>query len=121
MADTNPDVDYERSDASPRLLAWVGAGLAAAVLLVLGALIVVYPQSRDDRSGSGPRKPLPPEPRLQVQSNVDLAALRDEADRRISGYGWVDREAGTVRIPVAEAIRLLAERGTPTWPAAPAR
>lgn len=121
MADTNPDVDYERSDVSPRLLAWVGSGLAATVFLVLGALIIVYPQSRDDRSGNGPTRPLPPEPRLQVQPNVDLAALRGQEDRRLSEYGWVDRPAGTVRIPVADAMRLLSERGTPTWPAAPAR
>jgi hypothetical protein len=41
------------------------------------------------------------------------AASADDAGRRLSSYGWVDREAGIVRIPIDRAMDLLAERGLP--------
>jgi DNA-binding GntR family transcriptional regulator len=32
----------------------------------------------------------------------------------LHSYGWVDRDAGIVRIPIERAIEILAERGLPT-------
>jgi hypothetical protein len=31
----------------------------------------------------------------------------------LNGYGWVDRDAGVVHIPIDEAMRLMVERGVP--------
>lgn len=39
-----------------------------------------------------------------------------EYTQRLTSYGWVDRPAGTVHIPIDEAIRLTAERGLPARP-----
>jgi hypothetical protein len=44
---------------------------------------------------------------------ADLAALRAEEDAALHSYGWVDKGRGVARIPVEEAMRLLAERGLP--------
>ena len=33
-------------------------------------------------------------------------------------YGWVDQQAGVVRIPIDRAMELLAQRGLPTRPQA---
>jgi hypothetical protein len=33
--------------------------------------------------------------------------MRDE-DKRLAGYGWVDREKGLVHIPIEEAMKKLA-------------
>ncbi len=55
---------------------------------------------------------IPPEPRLQADPLGDLRALRAEEDALLHGYGWADRQAGTVRIPIERAIELLAERST---------
>jgi hypothetical protein len=56
---------------------------------------------------------LPPEPRLQVNAPADLRALRAREDAQLNSYGWVDRKAETVRIPIAQAMQLLAQRGLP--------
>ena len=55
----------------------------------------------------------PPEPRLQVNPRQDLRDLRDQEDQILGTYGWVDKNAGTVRIPIDEAIRLTLQRGLP--------
>src|SRR5262245_45448443 len=51
----------------------------------------------------------PPEPRLQTAPAVDLQALRAAEQAELDGYGWVDRDAGVVRIPIARAMELLAK------------
>ena len=51
----------------------------------------------------------PPEPRLQTAPAKDLAALRAEEDTVLGSYGWVDRGAGVVRIPIERAKKLVAE------------
>ncbi len=38
----------------------------------------------------------------------ELAALRQSERRHLDGYGWVDRPAGVVRIPVDRAMALIA-------------
>ena len=43
----------------------------------------------------------------------DLKAFRAEEDAALTTYGWVDKGRGVARIPVEEAMRLLAERGLP--------
>lgn len=45
-----------------------------------------------------------------------LKRLRDREDAALGRYGWVDREAGIVRIPIERAMDLLLERGLPTRP-----
>jgi len=57
------------------------------------------------------RPVLPPEPRLQVQPREDLKAFGRQEDAVLSSYGWVDRNAGVVRIPVERAMQLTIERG----------
>ena len=56
---------------------------------------------------------LPPEPRLQTNPRQDLADLRRREDAILSTYGWVDKNAGVVRIPIDEAMKLTLERGLP--------
>jgi hypothetical protein len=61
---------------------------------------------------------LPPEPRLQVDAPRDLRTLRAAEEETLTTYGWVSREAGVARIPIARAMELILERGLPkTTPA----
>jgi hypothetical protein len=53
---------------------------------------------------------MPPEPRLEIDEPAALARLRAEEQERLSSYGWVDKPAGVVRIPVERAMELLVER-----------
>ena len=61
---------------------------------------------------------VPPEPRLQINPRQDLKDLRAAEDEILHGYGWVDRNAGIVRIPIDDAMRLTLERGLPSRPQA---
>jgi hypothetical protein len=54
-----------------------------------------------------------PQPRLLVNEPKNLAEFRKQEDEILHTYGWVDRSAGTVRIPIDQAKALLMERGLP--------
>ena len=48
----------------------------------------------------------PPEPRLQTAPRQDLADMRAKEDEVLGSYGWVDKNAGVVRIPIDAAMKL---------------
>jgi hypothetical protein len=54
-----------------------------------------------------------PQPRLEVKSGASLAELRAAENTNLNSYGWIDRNAGTVRIPIDRAMQLLLNRGLP--------
>ena len=114
-----PDAGHERQDVNPRVIMIAGFVLAAVLVLVaIGAGFLLLHYARREATRSAPESPLaesygrqvPPEPRLQANPLGDLRALRAEEDGLLHGYGWVDRKAGKVRIPIERAIDLLAER-----------
>jgi hypothetical protein len=61
----------------------------------------------------------PPPPLLQRAPAQDLAAFRAQEDQVLGSYGWVDKEARLVRIPIEEAMKLVAEKGLPVLSPAP--
>lgn len=113
MSEHSPD--FERSDADPRLVAALAAGLALFLIAVPYLLRAGYPSARGLPSVARDL-PEPPQPRLQVDPKGDLARLRSAESRELAGYGWADRERRIVRIPIERAMALLAERGLPGWP-----
>lgn len=54
-----------------------------------------------------------PQPRLLVNEPMNLAEFAKREQEILHTYGWVDRSAGTVRIPIDKAKDLLMERGLP--------
>ncbi len=111
---------YERRDLSLRVVGifFLGLTVAVAGVLLLMAWLFDYFDAREARRDTPP-SPLagapspPPEPRLQVNAPKDLKAMRAAEDAALNTYGWVDRKAGVVRIPIDRAMDLLAERGLP--------
>jgi hypothetical protein len=59
---------------------------------------------------------LPPEPLLQRNPAEDMQEMQAENEAILNSYGWVDQEAGIVRIPIEQAMELTLERGLPTNP-----
>ena len=55
----------------------------------------------------------PPKPRLQADPTVDLNRFRQEEERLLNSYGWVDQAHGIVRIPIQQAMELIARQGLP--------
>src|SRR5207248_5797139 len=52
-----------------------------------------------------------PEPTLQKNPQEDLKRYEREQRTALSTYGWVDRSKGLARIPIEEAMRLIAAKG----------
>ena len=52
-------------------------------------------------------------PRLQQFPENDRYDFQSEERRLLELVRWENKEAGTVRIPIAEAMRLTVERGLP--------
>jgi hypothetical protein len=40
--------------------------------------------------------------------------MRAAEDAALDSYGWVDKDAGIVRIPVDRAMEILAKKGLPS-------
>lgn len=54
-----------------------------------------------------------PYPREQVFPEADLQTFRAQEEAELNSYGWVDRKAGIVRIPIDQAMDLISQRGLP--------
>ncbi len=60
-----------------------------------------------------------PTPRVQLDDgNQDVADLHAREDLLLNNYTWVDQSKGTVRIPIEQAMQLIAQRGLQVAPAA---
>lgn len=115
-------IHHEISDVNVRPLAWVGVGLAVLVVISIVAMRGLFAfldrqQARDDTAPSpmmSQRPQQPPEPRLQTTPVPNRRLIVEQENKRLTTYGWVDPKGGVVRIPVEQAMKLLAERGLPT-------
>jgi hypothetical protein len=58
-----------------------------------------------------------PTPRLETDDgNQDLTELHAREDLLLSYYSWINRGQGTVRIPIDQAMAIIAQRGLPVAP-----
>jgi hypothetical protein len=57
------------------------------------------------------------EPRLQLSPRADMAIYRANQVEELNTYGWLNKDAGVVRIPIDRAIEVVAAKGLPTRPA----
>jgi hypothetical protein len=118
----NPTVQRETRDIGGT---WVILGTAAIFILAVIGLVAAFwifgaIETRQSELDPTPLpliqlRPTPPLPRLQpnpIDGNTpqeDIDELRAREDEALNSYGWVDREAGTVRIPIDKAIDLVLE------------
>ena len=111
---------YEHTDANVWQITKFGLWLvitAVVVHLGMGAMYqmlieqakVTGEQPYPLASTTEPR--LPPEPRLQQDPGTEYYQHYLTEQQRLQGYGWINKEAGVVHIPIGEAMRLTLERG----------
>ena len=131
----NAEVSYERRDVNVFEVSAFGIGLLIGCIVVVFGIygMFVYLFKVEDKKNEGAstrgmlaqRATLPPEPRLQGFQNaqgykeppkVELKELRDDEDAILNGYGWVDPNKGTVRIPIDLALDMVAKKGLPSKP-----
>jgi hypothetical protein len=126
---TPPDVDlgHETRDISTRVVVIFGATLIVGAIVVHVAIWLVYMYFGALADRAYPREyPMaavgapaqPPAPRLQTQPREELKQLRDEEQRVLDGYGWVDANGGVVHIPIEQAMKMTLEQGLPARPGA---
>jgi hypothetical protein len=110
----NEGTRTETTDAPSWVIGLLAAIVVGVVALTVGSLLLVFPGSTAD-TPKALEDPMP-EPRLQHDPQGDMKDYRARAEQESHSYGWVDRNRGTVRIPVEEATRRILEHGIPDWP-----
>lgn len=98
-------------DINLRAVAWGGAIIVTGIVFALAVswfgLGLVWPGHGDhppDAVGAAPTA----RPRLETAPQPERAAYERDKARLVDGYGWVDRAAGIARIPVEQAMLLMA-------------
>jgi hypothetical protein len=116
----NPETLFEPNDASVREVVFTGAGVGFGVLIVCLVIWGVFNLLKTEgiRTQTFSPRPeareLPPQPRLQVNAPAELYEFRRQEEQMLNSYGWVNKNAGTVRIPINQAMDILVKRGLPT-------
>jgi hypothetical protein len=118
--------EHEHTDANVSMIVQFALWLVASAVVVhvlmwfMFALFVDLRESTAPAefplaSQQGPR--LPSGPRLQPKPANEIYDFHRQETAVLDGYSWIDKSAGTVRIPISEAMRLTLERGLPARPA----
>lgn len=123
----NPEIRFETRDVRARAILKFAVYLFLATIAVLFLMQRLYVAFARFEASRQPPPPImqtapnrqPPLPRLQERPPLDLEAMHKSEDAALSSYGWVDPQAGIVRIPIDEAMRLVVERGLPVRGAEP--
>ncbi|MEM6455274.1 MAG: hypothetical protein AAF772_09300 [Acidobacteriota bacterium] len=86
------------------------SGVLMYILLV--ALLEVSPATEPTVSPVSEANEVraPAGPLLQADPEGELEAMREELHQHMTSYGWVDQNAGTVHIPIDDALDLLLAR-----------
>ena len=132
----NDDVTFEPSDIKTRGILLSFLYLAIAVIAAFTVCIYILRYTTNIASQSdAPRLPvrqgvsatLPPEPRLQgvpghiSDPQLDLRNKIEEDTKANEKAAWIDEKAGIAQTPVRDAMKIIAEKGLPAAPAAPAK
>jgi len=127
MSEEQPIHAHETRDANIRDLLLFGAVLSFMVIAGLVVSQVVFHYFVGHQGLGPPASPfenvrtLPPEPRLQVVAPRDVKQYKAAQDEVLKSYGWIDENAGIVRIPIDRAMDILLQKGLPVRGGAPAK
>lgn len=111
---------YEHTDANVWQITKFGIWLAITAIVVHIGLGFMYRMLIEQAKttaeqpyplASTTESRLPPEPRLQQFPRTEYYQFWMSEQQRLQNYGWVNKDAGIVHIPIADAMRLAVERG----------
>ena len=127
--DTTEQSGHEHSDVNVWMIVQFAIWLTLSALVVhvlMWVMFRVFVTQREAASvpefplAVGQEHRLPAAPRLQRFPANEMYEFRTGENERLNRYGWIDRNAGTVHIPINEAMRLTIERGLPARAQSPA-
>jgi hypothetical protein len=112
----SPGAGHETTDVNIWAVGKFGIALIVITALSIGLLIGVfrYFQSREGEPIAVDPVKTFPSPQLEQSEPTDLQQFHETEDKVLNTYAWVDPQKGLIRIPVNQAIDLLAKRGLPT-------
>lgn len=120
-----PPAGYETRDANVRgvfnflVVLTVVLVLTFIVCWGLFRYLSAHPEEPASVSPFAETRQLPPGPQLQVNPRQDLLQYQEEQEKSLESYAWENRSAGTVRVPIEQAMELLLRKGLPVQNAAP--
>ncbi len=116
------DRKYEHSDVAIRPLLMFLATLAVSLLVVSGIVAWLFTFFESQALVNDPpptplaqSNPPTPAPLLQVVPRQDLESFRQGESKLLSATQWIDRDRGIARIPIDQALSIIAENGLPEW------
>src|SRR5688500_7095339 len=123
-----PSAGHEHSDASVWIIVKFGLWLAVSAAVISAGMYLFFAlfvkQSEETTAeyplAVGQEHRLPAAPRLQQFPVNEHYEFRQREDAVLEEYGWVDKDYGIVRMPIADAMKLAGERGLPARAAQPA-
>jgi hypothetical protein len=110
---------YEHTDANVWQIVKFGIWLLLTAIVVhfgLGGMYVMLKKQSEVTEQPYPlasttEARLPPAPRLQQFPRNEYYEHYVAEQRKLESYGWVNKDAGVVHIPIEDAMRLTLERG----------
>ena len=123
-----PDAAHEHSDANVWIIVKFGLWLAISAVVIsagMGLLFGLFVKQSEETNPEfplavGQEQRLPAPPRLQQFPVNELFDFRTHEAAILNNYGYVNKEAGIVRMPIAEAMRRVVESGLPARAQQPA-
>ena len=123
--ETPPGAGHEHTDAEIGPIVKFGVWMVVIAILVHFGTYFMFEFMADQRAAANVNEfPIaPPQPalvlpqgawRLQQFPANEAYEFRLQEQHLTRTYGWVDRGAGTVRIPIDDAMRLTLARGLPS-------
>ena len=115
-------VGHELRDVSVRPIVIFGVSLALLIaisMVLMRGLFSFFERVEEGRdikpSGIMTERPKqPPQPRLETQPIFTRKQIQANETAILESYGWLNEKTGSVRIPIRQAMQLIAERGLPS-------
>ena len=142
QGDHENHADYERQDVSVAGILYFLVGLA--IFLLISQLVVSALYSILEKRSQAEQKPISPlivnapvdtrklpmdyreylkqsfpAPQLETDERTQLNGIIMAQEEKLNTYDYIDKQAGTVRIPIERAMELIAQRGLPVRDGAP--
>lgn len=112
-----PEIEsYERRDINPSAVMWAAIWLTVVLAVTFLAMRIFESTLGNGRPAEAralaPQANVPP-PRLQTNPVAELSIFRKAEETKLHSYGWADRDAGVIHIPIDRAMELTLKRGLP--------
>ena len=112
------EVRFEPSDADPRRMLLLSAGMLLGLLIIFAALWGFYGERIQAIAASNAERE---DARFTYGAEWEDRVTRDRQAlwaverERLTTFGWSDRDRGVLQVPVNDVLRYISEEDVPIW------